>query len=47
MHMVSRKDLNSAESETVRVSQSPTTVMTANGEVLTKEETTVHVRELK
>ena len=36
MHTVSRRDLNSAELETVRVSKSPTTVVTANGEVLTK-----------
>ena len=33
MHMTSRKDLNSAELETVRISRSPTTVLTANGEV--------------
>ena len=46
MHTVSRKDLNSAELETVRASTSPTTVVTANGEVLTKEEATVYVREL-
>ena len=46
MHMVSRKDLNSAELETVKVSKNPTTVVTANGEVLTKEEATVCVREL-
>ena len=47
MHMVSRKDLNSAELETARVSKSPTTVvMTTNGEVQTKEEATVCVREL-
>ena len=46
VHMVSRKDLNSAESETVRVSKSPTTVVTSNGEVLTKEEATVYVREM-
>ena len=46
MHMLSRKDLNSAELETVRVSESPTTVVTANGEVLTKEEATVYVKEL-
>ena len=46
MHMVSKKDLNSAEMETVRISESPTTVETANGEVLTKEEATVYVREL-
>ena len=46
MHMVSGKDLNSAELETVRASESPTTVVIANGEVLTKEEATVYVREL-
>ena len=46
MHQVSRKDLNSAEMETVRVSESPPTVVTANGEVLTKEEATVYVGEL-
>ena len=40
MHMVSRKDLNSAELETMRTSRSPTTVMTANGEVQTREEAT-------
>ena len=45
MHMLSRKDLNSAESETKKVFK-PTTVVTANGEVLTKEEATVYVREL-
>ena len=44
--MVSRKDLNSAELETVRISKSPTTVVTANGEVLTNGEATVYVREL-
>ena len=41
MHMLSRKDLNSAELETVRVSKSPTTVVAASGEVQTKEEATV------
>ena len=46
MHMLSRKDLNSAELETVRISKSPTTVDTANGEVQTNEEATVHVKEL-
>ena len=40
MHMSSRKDLNSAELETVRISESPTTVMTAHGDVPTKEEAT-------
>ena len=46
MHMLSRKDLNSAELETVRVSKSPTTVVTANGEVQANEEATVYVREM-
>ena len=46
VHMLSGKDLNSAEWETVRVSRSPTTVVTANGEVPTKEEATVYVKEL-
>ena len=47
MHMVSKKKkLNSAEKETVRASKSPTTVVTANGEVQTEEEATVYVREL-
>ena len=45
MHMVSEKDLNSAELETMRTSGSPTTV-TANGEVQTREEATVHVKQL-
>ena len=46
MDMLSRKDLNSAELETVKVSKSTTTVVTANGEVQTKEEATVYVKEL-
>ena len=33
MHMVSKKDLDSAELETMTTSRGPTTVMTANGEV--------------
>ena len=40
------EDHNSAELESVRASESPTTVVTANSEVLTKEEATVNVREL-
>ena len=32
MRMLSRKDLNSAELETIKVSENPTTVMTANGD---------------
>ena len=46
MHMVSKRDLDSAELETMRTSRSPTVVMTANGEVQTREEATVHVKEL-
>ena len=38
MHMISKKDLNSAELETLTTSRSPTTVITANGEVQTHEE---------
>ena len=44
--MVSKRDLNSAELETMRMSRNPTTVMTANGEVQTREEATVYVKEL-
>ena len=46
MHMISKKDLNSAELKTVRTSKCPTTVITANGEVQTHEETSVFVKEL-
>ena len=45
MHMVSKRDLNSAELETMRTSRSATTVMTANGEVQTREEATVYDNE--
>ena len=38
MHMVSEKDFNSAELGTMRTSRSLTTVMTANGEVQTRQE---------
>ena len=41
MHMISTKDLNSADLETVTTSRSPTTVITANGEVQTNEEAIV------
>ena len=44
--MLSRKDLNSAELEPVRVFENPTTVLTANGEVQTNEEATLYVKEL-
>ena len=46
MHMISKKDLNSAEMETLTKSCSPTTVITASGEVQTHEEATVYVKEL-
>ena len=46
MHMVSEKDLNSAQLETMRTSRSPTTVMTANGEVRTNKEATENVKQL-
>ena len=46
MQMVSEKDLNSAELVTMRTSRKPTTVMTANGEVQTREEATLHVKQL-
>ena len=46
MHMISNKDLNSAELETVTTSRSPTAVITANGEVQTNEEAKVYVKEL-
>ena len=46
MHMVSKKDLDSSELKTMRISRNPTTVMTANGEVQTREEATVYVKEL-
>ena len=44
--MVSKKDLNSAELEIMRTSRNLTTVMTANGEVQTREEATENVKEL-
>ena len=44
MHKISKKVLNSAELETV--TRSPTTVITANGEVQTHEEATVYAKEL-
>ena len=40
MQMISKKDMSSAELETVTTSRSPTTVITANGEVQTHEEAT-------
>ena len=46
MRMLSRKDQNSAELETARVSRNPTTVFTFNGEVQNNEEATVYVNDL-
>ena len=46
MHMISKKDFNSAEMETLTKSCSPTIVITANGEVQTHEEAIVYVKEL-
>ena len=46
MHMVSRKDLSSAELKIMRTSRSPTTVMTVKGEVQTREEATEYVKQL-
>ena len=47
MHMVIKKDFDSAELETMRTSRSlTTTVMTANGEVQTREEATAKVKQL-
>ena len=44
--MISKKDLNSSDLETLTTSKSPPTVITANGEVQTHEEATVYVKEL-
>ena len=41
MHMISKKDLNSGEMDTLTKSCSPTIVITANGEVQTQEEAIV------
>ena len=40
MNIVSKRDLNSVELVTMRTPRSPTTVMTAVGEVQTREEAT-------
>ena len=45
MHIISKKDVHSAELETMRTSRSPTTVMTAYGEAQ-REEATVYVKQL-
>ena len=47
LHMISKKDLNSAEMDTLTKSCSLTRVITANGEVQTHEEATVYFKELE
>ena len=47
MHMVSKRDLSDADMDTLTKSCSPTIVITANGEVQTHEDATVHVKELE
>ena len=46
MHMISKKDLSDAEMDTLTKSCSPTTVITANGELQTHGEAMVYVEEL-
>ena len=46
MHMISKKDLNDAEMDTLAKSCSPRIIITANGEVQTHDEATVYVKEL-
>ena len=47
VHMISKKDLDSSEMNTLTKSCSPTIVITANGEVQTHEEAKVNVKELE
>ena len=44
MHMDRKKDFNSAELETMKTSKNRTTVIEANGEVQTKKEATVKIK---
>ena len=44
MYMISKKDLNDAEMDTLTKMCSPSTVITANGEVQTYEEATEDVK---
>ena len=46
MHTPSKKDLSSDEMGTLRRSRTPTTAVTANGEVQTNEEAQVYVHDL-
>ena len=45
-HMLSKKDLSSAELDTLRKSRNPTTVITATGEVQINEDVQVYVHDL-
>ena len=47
MHVISKRDLNSDEMDTLTKSCSPAIVITANGEMQTHEEGTVYVKELE
>ena len=47
MHVIRKKDLSDAGMDTLTKSCSPTKFITANGEVQTHEEATVHVKELE
>ena len=46
VHMLSKKDLSPEAPETLRSSRTPTTMVTANGEVQTNEEAQVHIHDL-
>ena len=46
LHMLSRKDLNPAELETIRATRNPTKVITANEKVHTNEEAAVYVKDV-
>ena len=46
MHMLSKKDLNSDEKDTLKRSRHPTVVMTGSGEVQTFEEAQIYVHDL-
>ena len=46
MHMISKKVPSDAKTDTSTKSCSPTTVISANGEVQTHEEAIVYVKEL-
>ena len=47
MHILSKKDLNSAELETIRVSRNPSTVITATGEVPIHEKATENAHDIE